>query len=593
MTEDLSVSHVLVSKSVSKCSSVWKIAYIVFSALLASLACYRLLWSWPQVNYLSNLFWITDIDHLLRHEYREVGIAGFSNGQTWNGYRWFQYVNAILFGLNPQIEIILYFFITFAMSLLIGLRVFSEDIDSAYKKLLVFSIPIILQSLVGAGSRGMELFTFFGLLLTLVLFKTIESDVSNTVFIFSAVLIPPFLFFVSSGGYTLAVIASCLVVFVLNRNKSRLEFRVRTRLRIVLSILFGNLFLYWLVLTLSPSTGTQVISVLVRNTRRNLLFPIGYVVSSLSGGLISNQTFEGFTVTSSLILTLLIGILVAIFTILVVYIENRAHALQSIGLILVSLYGLMSVITMMPFRPLSMQWLLNTWYLLHFKVGLAGSIGLLIVTISKVKLRKKLCLAALTMLIPVMVTIVVYANINQLRREIHERQYFISMVRDTLFPIGLKENESGVTSLQLSLPESLKAIEIQREHSLGVFNDLDNSLQLVGAFGEPFFLAGSVFTDGWVGQNFSIYVFDKKCKVLNVHLHTAELLKTNTAIVRFNDGRMQKVEIGIDADLTRFFLSGESPVLDFTFQKVYTPSEVSESLDGRTLAAVIGTSCSP
>jgi hypothetical protein len=573
--------------------SLWKIAYIFCSFILAYVACWRLLWSWPQVNYLSNLFWITDIDNLLRHQYHQVGIADFSNGQTWNGYRWFQYVNAALWGLNPQIEIVLYFSITFAMSLIIGLRVLSENLDSVYKKLLVFSIPILLQSLVGAGSRGMELLTFFGLLSALVLYRIIESSVNDSVFFISVVFIPPFLFFISSGGYTLAVVTSCLVAFVVNRRQSTNDSDVQVRLRTTLLILLGNFLLYWLVLVMSPSTGANIFSVFIRNTQQNPFFPLGYILSSLSGGLISIQTFERFTTMQSLVLTLLIGIAVAFFTILTLYFGSRVNTSQSIGLILTSLYGLMTAVTMMPFRPLNMQWLLNTWYSLHFKMGLAGSIGLLIVTISKVNLLKKPFLGAMTVFIPLMVAIVVIANINQFRREIHERQYFISMVRDTLFPSGLMENEAGLTSLQLSLPESIKAVEIQRSHKLGVFNDRDKSLKLVGALGKPFVLAGSVFPDGWVGKNFSIYVLDQECLSIDISLVTDSHLQKNTVEVDLNNDNTQEIEIGTSPAVTRFSLKGENPVLNFSFRETFTPSEVSESQDGRVLAAVVGVTCIP
>ena len=518
----------------------------------------------------------------------------FSGGQAMNGYRWFQYVNSIIFNLNTSVELVVYFTITWVLSLLIGLQVMASlpKHSEPYKYLLVFAIPVVLNSLVGSGSRGMELGTYGGLLIMIGIFKSISSGLRSKYFLVIVVTGPPVLFLVFMGGYTNGFTGALLIVYLADRIRPKLESLVMTRVKMLLvSSVTSMLIFSWLVAQ-SDSNGTQFTHELFTQVRRNVLFPLGYVFAGQAGGLISIQTLEKMSTPASILTTFAIAAVVTTLLVSAIILAYRWEWCRSISLTLTSIYGITAAVSLLPFRAFNVQTLISTWYVLHFKIALAGTIGLFIVAISKRKLKMKSWPTVFALLIPMFVLISVMANIRQWQREPFERKYMTAIVQDSLFTSGLKENASGLTSLQISLAASLQAIEIQREHQLGVFRDIDKSLKLVGAYGKPFFLTGDVYGDGWVGEKFSVYVLDSKCKSLTVQLVTDVMLKTTRASISSNFGESKTVEVGTEQRSLQFPISGTLPELNFEFSKTFVPSKMSESQDGRTLASVVSVSCS-
>lgn len=582
------------AKDDTRSRRIWIAGYVTFTTVICVLAGLRLWWSWPDASWLSNFWFIDDVDRLLNGDLGNV--TWFAVGDQWamNGYRWFEYISASFFGFDARLENVSYYLIVIAMSLLVGLRILNRlpREHGAWPRATVFLIPVVLASMSGAGSRGMELGTFTGVLLLVALFLLLDSSVGNRTFLFIVVPAVPIIVFVFVGGYVSGPTMALAAVWILQFWRPTLTPALRRRLTILTaSFVFWTVVYVLLLRVLSPNTGTGEVSSFLTAISRDPLIPVKYLFWGPAGGLFTSQTVEALE-GSGVWIAAGVSTVVILFTVLsVVMAYRRAWSEATVPLLMV-IYPWGIALTLLATRSSDILSLLNTWYSLHFKVALAGMIWLAILGLRGRSLHlSPTRIVAFVLLTCVAITVVV-ANVVQFNRQPNERTYFLNIAKQSLFPSELSEDAAGRTALQVSLEESLDAVEILRRHDLGVFRNPMSTLMKVYGYEPQFVTLGSLFDDGWAGPGFSVLVLDPSCNTLEIEL--VNPLPTTREIAftaRTSFGEDVDGVVSSSPTMLRFSPAGDTPTVAFQFSNTFTPAELSIGTDTRELSAQVKVQC--
>jgi hypothetical protein len=168
--------------------------FLSVSFLTAIVSSWRMIWSWPNALWLGDFWIIDDVNNLMLNRFSNVTWFEFATRQwSINSWRWFTYINVKFFHWNMDYEIFAYYLIVLIMTVAVVKR-YQPQI-SGKKKLLFFLIPGVLLNFVGAGARGMELGTFFGILIFILLILQIFRN-STRLTIYQVYIVTFFLIFV-------------------------------------------------------------------------------------------------------------------------------------------------------------------------------------------------------------------------------------------------------------------------------------------------------------------------------------------------------------------------------------------------------------
>ncbi|MHB1172816.1 MAG: hypothetical protein ACYCZY_10070 [Lacisediminihabitans sp.] len=581
-------------KNETRSRKFWIAGYVIFTTAICLAAGLRLWWSWPDAAWLSNFWFIGDVDRLLNGDLSHV--TWFSVGDQWalNGYRWFEYINASFFGFDARIENVCYYLIILALALLVGLRILnrlSRD-HGIWPRLTVFLIPLVLASMSGAGSRGMELGTFTAVVFVVALFLLLDSPIGNRAFLVIVVTAVPIGIFVFVGGYVSGPTLALAAVWILQFWRPTLTPALRRRLTILTANFVAWTVVYFLLLRLlSPNTGTSEVSNFLTTVSRDPLIPFKYLFWGPAAGLFTSQTVDaldgpGVWITAgvSVLVILLTG-----FSVFMAY--RRAWSEATVPLLMV-LYPWGIAVTLLATRSSDVLSLLSTWYSLHFKVALVGTIWLAILGLRSSSLRSRPTRIVITVLLAGVTTSLIIANVAQFNRQPFERAYFLNIAKQQLMPSELTENAAGLTALQVPLKESLEAVEILRRHHLGVYRNPMTTWAKIYGYEPKFVTLGSLYSDGWAGRNFSVVVLNPSCRTLDVQLvnplpTTVEIAFTaRTSFGESVDGVVSPTPTSL-----QFSPAGETPTLEFQFSSTLTPSELGTGADIRELSAHVKLDC--
>ena len=350
--------------------------YTSVSVALAIFLIIRGYWAAPAAPWQTNFWFINDIDRLLSGKLSEVTWFTWGGGHATNGYRWFEYLNAMLFKFDPRVEIAVYSLIVLVISLSVGhmvLRISQDFTILAISSLLM--IPFVLFSFSGSWPRGMELGTFAGLAILSWFFLQLTRDKKPIVWRDSALSsITAFtLFFVFMGGYTLGVTFSLFAISIIfYKNPDFDRFRIATIAFVAVSALFA-----FSLRLANSGEETQGISKLAIQQAENPFFITIFLGSGPAAGLVTVQTLERFNVglTSNII-----AIITFVILIYLVFVFSRISKMKSkirfVGPLLLIGYGFGTMFMLLLFRPYDQFQLLNPWYALHFKILIAGLLAL-------------------------------------------------------------------------------------------------------------------------------------------------------------------------------------------------------------------------
>ena len=581
-------------KNETRSGKLWIAGYATFTTAICLLAGIRLWWSWPDAAWLSNFWFLDDINRLLNGDLGKV--TWFAVGDQWamNGYRWFEYINAAFFGYNAQLENVCYYLIVLVMSLLVGLRILNRlpREHAVWPRVTVFLIPAVLASMSGAGSRGMELGTFTGVLIVVAIFLLLDSSVGNRTYLVITMTAVPFVIFVFLGGYASGPTFALVVFWSLQYWRPTLIPQLRRRLTILTATyVFWTAFYFVLIRLLSPSTGKSEVAEFFGTLSRDPMLPIKYLFWGPAASLFTSQTIESASGTE-VGLAAGVSVLVILLTALAVIVVYRRGWTEATVPLLLILYPCGIALTLLATRSSDVMGLLNTWYSLHFKVALVGVIWLAILGLREGAVRFLPTRIVVTALLAGLAIALVMANVVQFNRQPFERTYFLNIASQTLIPSELTEDAAGLTALQLPLKESIAGVTILRNHKIGVYHDPTSTWDQIYGHQPKFVSYGSIYADGWTGTKFSVAVLDPSCRTLNVQLANP-LLTTQDITFAAKPSFSSGVKGTLSAAPThlRFTPRGGTPIVEFYFSSSVTPSKLGVSADTRKLSALVKLNC--
>ncbi len=585
------------SQRVVRRSLRWFWAYVAFTAALCLLGGIRLWWSWPDAPYQSNFWFLSDLQKLLDGNGASATWFSFGNSFALNGYRWFEYINALLFGFDSRLENICYYLIIFIIATAIGVRALGRlpQHGRVSAKVAVFLIPIVLASMAGSGSRGMELGTFTGAMVVVFLFLLIDSRLPNRIFTVVAWVAVPLDIFIWLGGYAAGPTLALVAVWLLQFWRPTLPSGFRRRL----TLLTGN-FVAWTIIFFALIPLLKISKPLLNQPggglgalEKNPLFPFEFLFWGPAASLISSETVQGIG-SSGLVIAAVVSIGIVAFTCLIVIAAyKRAWSQTTIPLLLI-LYPWGIAIGLIFTRNSGVENLLDTWYSLHFKVSLVGLIWLSILAVgnSTEKWRRH-AIPVATFLVCMAIT-VAFANVQKYERQPFERVYFLSIAEQELYPSQLVKNvpKNGVTSMQLSPAISLRAVEFLKKYHLSIYREPLQTLVKIFGAAPDYVTFGQLYGDGWAGRNFTVDVFPTECDTLSIKLTDPIPQHPNVPFtVDTNFGTKASGTVDETGKTLVFRPTGSAPTLTFKFGSTFEPSKLGIGQDTRSLSAVAALSC--
>ena len=573
-------------------NSKFRLLYLFFSISLALAACARLIWSWPNVLWQSEFWIFDDVHHLVHNQFGSlVWFEAGNRDWSLNAWRWFSYVNAYFFGWNMYLELIVYFAIVLVLAQIIGL-VTLKKLNNR-NRWGIFIFPIIMLSLVGAGARGMELGTYFGVLLTVHLIVVITNNKKSLA---NLILLPGVIVFITSGGYAIGCAVSSLVLFAIGITPS---IRAQSPILLFKSTVASCSFAIWLgayaILYLRGvrSAGSSSLWSVVQH---DPFYFVKFVFYAMSGSVFSEQTVEGFNhqrlilqIVSSLLL------LLTIYSAIKCVKNFKVEAVAPIGLLA---YSLSTVLLIMVTRPTGDLGMLATWYSLHLKIGLIGVVWISLLysneieqkILGRFRLDLSLWLGAV---IPVAVifSLVTLANLQQYKREPSERAYFANIQSATLFPGSISADSNGLTPLLLPLKESRVVIEQMKADKLSLYSQKHILPLGIVESNKGYISLGDAYNDGWVGKNSQINVTSVKCQNLTLSFLGYEPALPNLLLLSLNGEKPKRVELGSQKSVVSYrnLLIGDS--VSARFNRGAIPSIAGLGKDQRVLSAFLTVEC--
>jgi hypothetical protein len=565
--------------------------YVIWSLAIGLFFLARMLWAWPDATWQSQLWFIQDIDEVLAGNLDKASWIELGNGQSTNGYKWFLYISAALFGLNAQLENAVYAAMLTGASIAIGKKLLEfVPTGNASSKALVFVIPLILLSFPGAGSRGMELGTFAGLTLFLLLALSLLTPQPLKVWAAKAAAASIAFFFVFLGGYAAGVVAAVLLVTLINFSKPN---PLSARLRILsVSLVLAMLLFIASLLIAGRGEASSSLSKLSQIASTEPLFVPRFLSVGFAGGILNTQTIEALPTSLGIPVASSVSAVVFLLAAGVFVSSVRARNPISAPGQLFIIYGVANYFMLLLFRPNDQYQLLNTWYSLHTKVLLIGVVWLAIVNseyihrlIGPNKLRRLVPSA----LVVVLIFTSAVANAIHLGRHVHEREYFLNVASATIFPETLKET-GGITQLIVSQEESLKAIDVLQRHNLGVYRDPQKTLDLLSG-GKGYMRQGDSYGDGWMGLQMSVVSISESCTNLTITARSIDA-SISTLGVAYADKREELIvdPKSLQASLAVNDLPEMGKVL-LSSSITRSPEELGGSQDSRNLSFHISVQC--
>ena len=565
-----------------------KVFFYGLSLSLGLLVYLRMKWSYPDITWLSSYWIINDIDNLMSHNFRNVIWFEWASSEwSLNGWRWFEYLNAYFFEWNMALELFFYVVIILGIIFLVGQSIFNEPLKfSKTLTSLMFLMIFTLLSFSGAGARGMELGTYFGIFFTFLLFKIAFSEKKYK--IVSGVL-PPVVIFVFFGGYALSltavlVLMNFVVLRRLSNSKSFPNLRIATLSCVVSLGLFLSMFLS------KKSQGPSVIKIFFEYIQLDYLYPFKFLFYSPLGGLITSQNIETLTPKEVSILVNGFGFFLSIlflFCIFYSYFFLRIEMLVPLALLL---YSIGTSITIMVTRPSGDLGMLSPWYSLHLKLGIVGCLWLLIVF----KSNSHLTLFGLNMFrsgtVFFLVIILLFANYTQWKRQPYERMYYQGIQKATLFPETMTTDINGLTALAIGLEESKRAIDVLKKHKIGIYRDPVQSKRQL--FSNASYLPlGDAFADGWVGPNPRFIFQENTCKLIKFQFVNPPKIFQNQVNLILDGVPKETFEISDTPYSLEIKDAINVSLVEFKFSKSLIPAENGLGPDSRMLSARADVKC--
>jgi hypothetical protein len=570
-----------------------KVAFVLFSTVLAALGAARMYWSWPDAPWQSSLWFIGDLNHFLKGDYGNVTWFAFGEPWSMNGYRWFQYLSAQFFHFDTRLENLVYFFLTYVLSLLVGLAALgsSKRGTAGGVTWIVFLIPPVIMSLSGAGSRGMELGTFTGLVLVVLLFIYISSERRKFYFeIISSVLafVSTFVFL---GGYVAGATFSLLITtFLYSRYRHR-------KPRVLYQLIFASAVTslatvghFLTTLAKSIESTASPFSALVNQLSDDLLFPLKYLFWGSANSIMSANTRDMLGTDGSWLLVfggcVIVGITVFAFAR-----QSLANTQLPPAAFLLVFYGAGTALLLLVYRNTSSDYLLSPWYSLHFKVALAGALWLLAIKAVQKKSLGNLSTHVASSAAVVLIVLVVISNWIQFARGDSERAYFLNVASAALIPSTLAV-PAGETYTQLVLPleESREALGVLQEHKLSVFNNPEGNLvKIFGGLPSAVTLP-TLPADHWAGKQIDIQPIRENCADLRIEVQKNVEIPDQVLDIKDTNGLHETYAVDEGLVLSSKTLNGNE-ALQLTFGSTWVPSKTSGSADTRELSNIVLITC--
>jgi hypothetical protein len=599
---------IITARSIFKLN--WAVLYVSMSLGLFCLSVWRFFWAWPDAAWQTNFLFLDQVDNVVNGK---IGWGtfwiGLSDEHALTGYRWFEYFYATFFGLNTHVEIVAYYLCVLALSIAIGLKILKGSgraTEHWLSKLLVFTIPFILFSMVGAGSRGMEIGQYFGVTIFVLLALLMDSSIRLRNYVIILALTVPALTFLLLGGYA-AGLAIGLALVSLKQLIRPIAFDPLRR---------KKLFAFTLIFVVSASAFLLSIQILNRtivsgglsqlkeHITRDPFFVVQYFFGGAASSIINSSTLEIFghgdwlIYVTALLVLLMSGL--AGFSI-----KQFSMTESTVPLILVgSAVG--QIVVLMIGRSQGAFWLLSPWYQFHFRIGLVGVIWLLIGGIS-VFLKSthdntliRYYLPITLGLIALAMGLTVGANIIQWHRQPYERAYFENVQRSLLSPNELTVDSNGYTPLILPLEESKHVIAILKRDHLNVYRNPLPILEKLTGRRDGLLVSGDLGSDGWAGSHFRISVVQPNCRSLQLQIRP---FPSVTSLDHFKGSVSNQLKVTENGSSPRMFrlenvpisiefpVVGNSTTFDFSFSKTWTPLEAGINQDVRHLSSLVDFKC--
>jgi hypothetical protein len=553
---------------------------------------FRLAYAFPNTILLTQLSNIDEVASAIDGHWSRISLLQFGTGHSTNGYRFIQIINGKLFGLNSHIELVLYYLVVFLLGVIL-VEWWRNKAASINRNPWPVSILVLalLASLVSAGSGGMEIGTFIGLLFQVGIFSFATRDNPSKSTFINILIISILQFlcvFYWLGAYAIPVIFSWFAVFIALRfSKSKLIGTQVNLLTGTVSTLVAVVL--WTIGVLSTSSPNSFAASLPDRIRESPSYPFRYMVRALPAGIISDKTLEGFSATQIHLLVYgLFGfLLIPLALALVASIKNRDIPL--LPLFLVS-HGLILALILMINRPFGINWLLSTWYGLQFKLLVCGIILMWACKPGQDDSQSKSARRIVSIFsLSCLVLILLFANNRQWNRQPSERKYFQAIQEATINPNLLIQNESGLTQILLSYDESLRVIKILDQYDLGVFSGKARMTKI-----DPnlISLSGDAWDDGWIGSKVTLRV-GSSCEQItlkfsttaNNPLVTVHLMgEIKQQIVVHDKGA---IEVAVPSDSLR-----DDRTIDLVADQLWSPKEQGLNSDQRLLSVVMSAICS-
>jgi hypothetical protein len=434
---------------------------VVLAMGASTFGLFRQLWAFPDATWQTTLYYLADIDMILTGRAEQAIWFELGNGHAMSGYRIFTYLNAALFGLDSSLELIVYWALVLFISIVFALIVVRNSPNLALGFTGSTVIIIVMNSLAGAGARGMEIGTYTGTFLILCLALLVTTKISTRSFFLVSMIAVPVTQFFFLGGYMAGWVFSFTIVTIiglLQNAKKVLREPDYTKL-----LTLGAMSLFWMAVFYLLIPKTHSTRSLFDVWGDDILFPLKFIVFGFTNAVFTSQSFEFLAASDSYPIYLIVGIFLFLFCLAAVLGSlTRTDSAAIIGRLLI-FYGLGTSILILLTRAYGDGWLLSSWYSFHFKLALCGAI-ILFVT-SRVTSLKIASIPLLVLIAALSIT----SSKLAFDRNPHERSYFQNIQRATYFPDTIVDRGDGNTQLIASVEESLAAIKILKKHQLGVY----------------------------------------------------------------------------------------------------------------------------
>ncbi|HEY3548211.1 MAG TPA: hypothetical protein VGK17_19230 [Propionicimonas sp.] len=575
-----------------------------------------MLWAWPDAAWQTTLSDIEAVDRVLNHGLGGQLWIGVGGEHAVTGYRWFQYLNAEFFGLNAQVELYAYFSLTLTLALVIGARIF-RDLDrngSAWPaRLLAFSIPAVLASLEGAGSRGMEIGQFTGMTLFVILALLVDTQTSTRVYSIITIISVPTATILVLGSYAGAPAIALALVSVLQFFRPTIERQRRVKLFTLAGTFVASLAA-WLLLMwlLPPSELDNRLGEFTQQVSHDPAFIPKYFLGGAAGSMISLQTLE--VSGRGAHFAYAVGMLAVLVGVVAIILAHRRAWLGSTVPLLLVLMPVCLVATLVVARSSDPLWMLSPWYGFHLHLYVVGAIWLLVRSYGTIQAsgRPRISRGVLAQVLGLallggVLGVTGFANVNQWQREPAERSYFENVQRSLLFPQTLVTGGDGLTQLVQPINESRRAVEILRQDHLSVYRDPQAVLHAMGdarsydvaAAAQSSLVIQGMLDETWAGAHIRISVLSSTCTTLHIDVTPYPAAAGQTSLARGSDpltvtsnfGASKQVSLGESKTTLELHPVGTSPEVYLDFGETWVPAELGVGADKRALAAVMEASC--